>query len=121
MAKDKIDIQDLLEVIGNEAAWALGKAEATYDILALLVAAIAKTQPVLASELRRSLKALLESKDLYLSDDFKDISVRLYEILDDSPARDTFESVHPYISSRDVEQIKKDMFSPRGDNDPKKR
>lgn len=120
MSDEKIDMRAYLEVIGNEATWALGKANAASDIFALLVGALAKTQPATAAELRRSLKALVESQDHVLNEDFEDIAKRLIEILDGDNDKDTFESVGPYISSRGVEKLKQSMFFPSGDGGPKK-
>lgn len=115
MEEEGIDAGTAYEI----ASWALSEAQAANDLLALVIGALVKTQPAVASELRKSLKALLASREHGLGEEFEGAAKRLCDILDGSDDQDTFESVAPYISTRDVEQLKQRMFSPRGDNDPK--
>ncbi|QXI40416.1 hypothetical protein [Pseudomonas xantholysinigenes] len=115
MADEKIDAGTAYEI----ASWALGEAKAANDLLALVVGALVKTQPAAAADLRKSLKALLSSREHGLGEEFEGSAKRLCHILDGSDDQDTFESIAPYISTRDVERLKQRMFSPRGGNDPK--
>lgn len=114
MENEKIDVH--VQIAWDLADSALEEAQAANDMLSLLVGALMKTQPEVASELRRSLKALLESKDHLIDGPFANNARRLCSVLEGKHFH--LDSLYPPVGANDLERLKRQAFFRRGMLDP---